>query len=95
MPELETLEEYEDELLEMADDLWEALQQVHAGGTRDQFNMPAVKPVIDRADDLLGEVYGFDDDVVEYAKEYNSEYGRKRSDSESLADYTEAAAGDD
>lgn len=95
LPELETLEEYEDELLEMADDLWEALQQVHAGGTRDQFNMPAVKPVVDRADDLLGEVYGFDDDVVEYAKEYNSEYGRKRSDSESLAEYTEAAAGDD
>ena len=95
LPELDTLEDYEDELIEAGEDLWESLQQVHAGGTRDQFNMQAVKPVIDQADDLLGEVYGLDDDVVEYVKGYNSEYGRKGSDSESLDSYTEAEAADD
>jgi hypothetical protein len=95
LPELETLQEYEDELLDVADGLWEALQQVHAGGTRDQFNMQAVKPVIDDADDLLGEVYGFDQDVVEYVKGYNSEYGRKGSDSESLDSYAEPEMTDD
>jgi len=95
LPELDTLEEYEDDLLEVAEDLWGALQDVHAGGTRDQFNMQAVKPVIDRADDLLGQVYGFDDEVVEYAKGYNSEYGREGSDSEMLSEYTEAEAADD
>lgn len=87
LPNLATLREYEDELLEIADELWAALQRVHAGGTRDQFNMPVVKPVIDRADDLLGELYGIDEEIVEYVKEYNSEYGRKRTDDESLADY--------
>jgi len=95
LPELDTLEEYKGELLEVAEDLWGALQDVHAGGTRDQFNMQAVKPVIDRADDLLGRVYGFDDEVVEYAKEYNSEYGRKGSDSEILSEYTEPEATSD
>lgn len=87
LPELETLEEYEDEILDSADELWEALQQVHAGGTRDQFDMQAVKPVIDNVDELLGEVYGFNKDVVEFVKSYNSEYGRKGSDSESLDSY--------
>ncbi len=95
LPELDTLREYEDELLNQADELWEALQRVHAGGSRDQFNMPVVKPVIDDADDLLGEMYGFDDEVIEYAKEYNSEYGRRRSKSESLTDYNAEAANND
>jgi len=32
LPELDTLEDYEDELIEAGEDLWESLQQVHAGG---------------------------------------------------------------
>lgn len=95
LPGLDTLREYENELLDQADELWGALRRVHAGGSRDQFNMPVVKPVIDDADELLGKVYGLDDEVVEYAKEYNSEYGRRRSESESLTDYTAEAANND
>jgi type I restriction-modification system DNA methylase subunit len=95
LPDLDTLREYEDELLDQADELWEALQRVHAGGSRDQFDMPVVKPVVDDADDLLGELYGFDYDIIEYVKQYNSEYGRQRSESGSLADYTAEVASED
>jgi len=57
--------------------------------------MPALKPIIDRVDELFGELHGFDEDVVEYLKDYNSEYGRKGSDSEALASYSETEMADD
>jgi hypothetical protein len=57
--------------------------------------MPALKPIIDRVDELFGELYGFDEDVVEYLKEYNAEYGRKGSDSGSLDSYAKAEVTDD
>jgi hypothetical protein len=94
LPDTETLQEFEDEILNKADKLWEALQRVHAGGSRSQFDMPVVKPVINDIDKLLGRVYGLNDEVVEYAKQYNSEYGRKQSKSKSLSDFTPVSSND-
>jgi hypothetical protein len=54
--------------------------------------LQTVKPIIHPADDLLAEVCGFGDEVVEYAKAYNPEYGRKGSNSELISEYTEAEA---
>jgi hypothetical protein len=56
--------------------------------------MPVVKPVINDIDKLLGRVYGLNDEVVEYAKQYNSEYGRKQSKSKSLSDFTPVSSND-
>jgi hypothetical protein len=94
IPEEETLEENASEINQLANELWSGMQEVHSGGSRDQFNMPALKPIIDRVDDLFGDLYEFDEDVVEYLKDYNSEYGRKGSDSEELDSYIEAEAAD-
>jgi type I restriction-modification system DNA methylase subunit len=94
IPEEETLEENANEINQLADELWSGMQEVHSGGSRDQFNMPALKPIIDRVDDLFGDLYELDEDVVEYLKDYNSEYGRKGSDSEELDSYIETEAAD-
>ncbi|MFD1644018.1 Eco57I restriction-modification methylase domain-containing protein [Halohasta litorea] len=94
IPEQETLEENANEINQLADELWNGMQEVHSGGSRDQFDMPALKPIINRIDDLFGELYGFDEDVVEYLKDYNSEYGRKGGDSEELSSYIDAEAAD-
>lgn len=95
IPEGEVLEENASEIDRLADELWSGMQAVHSGGSRDQFDMPALKPIIDRVDELFGELYGFDEDVVEYLKEYNAEYGRKGSDPGSLDSYAKAEATDD
>jgi len=95
VPEEEVLEENASEIDRLADELWSGMQAVHSGGSRDQFDMPALKPVIDRVNELFGELYGFDEDVVEYLKEYNAEYGRKGSDSGSLDSYAKAEVTDD
>jgi hypothetical protein len=94
IPEEETLEENSNEIHQLAQELWDGMQKVHTGGSRDQFDMPALKPIIDRVDDLFGELYDFDEDVVEYLKDYNSEYGRKGSDSEELDSYVETEGAD-
>jgi len=69
--------------LRLARTCGKSLQQVHTlGGRETNSTCGAVKPVIDQADDLLGEVCGLDDDVGGvHVKGYNSEYGRKGSDS--------------
>jgi len=89
------LEENASEIDRLTDEPWSGMQAVHSGGSRDQFDMPALKPIIDRVDELFGELYGFDEDVVEYLKEYNAEYGRKGSDSGSLDSYAKAEVTDD
>lgn len=86
LPDHDTLTEYEDRIIGLANDMWETMQEVHSGGNRDQFNMPAVKPIIDLADELLADIYDLSDHEVEYVQNYNNEYGRHgpENDTEAL-----------
>jgi hypothetical protein len=77
IPKRSVLEEYRDEITELSDALWSKMQSVHAGGNRDQFDMPQVKPKIDDVDNLLGELYELSGEEVSYLQQYNTEYGRR------------------
>ncbi|MFC7227791.1 N-6 DNA methylase [Salinirubellus salinus] len=87
IPPVEELREYEDEILDVADRVWTRMEDVHAGGTRDQFDMPAVKPLIDEADELLSQIYDTTEDQLEYVQNYNSQYGRRSTGSTELSEY--------
>ncbi|MFC7137552.1 hypothetical protein ACFQRB_16130 [Halobaculum litoreum] len=60
------------------------------------------KPIVNEIDELVGKLYGLNDEMVEYLQNYHAEYGRglRDSDSASLDEFLdeeerEAVATDD
>jgi len=73
-PEYEDLDEHADEIEEIADDMWEEMKAQFDGR-----NIPdgeLLKPMANRADDVLGSMLGLDDDQIEWIKNYHTEFGR-------------------
>lgn len=87
IPPVEELRKYEDAIMDIANRVWTRMKEVHAGGIRDQFDWPVVKPLIDEADELLSEIYETTEDQLDYVQNYNSEHGRKSTDTTELVRY--------
>ncbi|WP_424015051.1 Eco57I restriction-modification methylase domain-containing protein [Halorubrum xinjiangense] len=75
LPSLEDLQEHEDEIIELSDDLWEVMEDGFKPSSN-TFTYKPMKPHIDKADDLLGPLYGLDDDEIRFLQEYHTQYGR-------------------
>jgi hypothetical protein len=91
-PDEETLEENREAIIEMSEDLWEAMENRFVGKARTVIRDAAeLKPIVDRVDDLIGSMYGLDEGEIEYMKNFDTEYGRQpeQIDSETLESYTE------
>jgi hypothetical protein len=73
-PDYEDLVETEDEIEAIAEEMWEEMEAQFDGR-----NIPhgeLLKPMADRADDILGPMLGLDDNQIEWVKNYHTEFGR-------------------
>lgn len=95
-PDDSDLEEESDKIHDIADELWEEMEHRFLGNIRETFDtISAVKPIADKADELLGPMYGLDEDEVEYVKEYDEQYRLSDVDQTQLADISFDWEGDE
>lgn len=74
-PDENQLEEKEDQVIELADEMWSEMSDRFKGGSRETIrNSGVLKPICDKADDLLGPMLGLSDEQIEFAKEYDEKY---------------------
>lgn len=75
MPSKDDLEEKEDKIIELSDLLWDEMSDRFLGGSREMIEQAgALKPIADKADELLGPMYGLSEEEIEYVKEYDEQY---------------------
>jgi hypothetical protein len=74
-PDKESLNEKSDEIHRLADLLWSEMADRWVGGSRKVIRQTAeLKPIMDAADDLLGPMYGLDNEQIEAVKKYQEQY---------------------
>lgn len=88
IPPLEDLREHEEEIREVAEDLWDVMEDGFDTSS-EEFDYEPMKPHIDRADAVLGPLYGLSDDEVEFLQNYHTTYGRHGPDDYSLEEWVD------
>ncbi|WP_049969774.1 Eco57I restriction-modification methylase domain-containing protein [Haladaptatus cibarius] len=85
-PSHEELEKHEKEIFELSEELWTGMKQ---GFNKElnQFNYQPLKPTINKAEKIFGEIYDLSKDEVRYLQKYHSQYGRSGSDNEQISEY--------
>jgi hypothetical protein len=83
-PDNEMIEEYEEEVDDLADTLWERMQDNHTGKS---FRTSVLRPIIDDVDRLVGRLYGLDSHHIDYAMNYHTDIG-EGSGREGTPDYS-------
>jgi hypothetical protein len=73
-PDHEDLKKHEEEIESVAEDMWSEMKAQFDGRNIPQGEL--LKPMADRADDVLAPLLGLTDEQVEWVKEYHSEFGR-------------------
>jgi hypothetical protein len=73
-PTHDELEEYEEEIDAIAEDMWEEMKAQFDG--RNISDGELLKPMADRADNVLAPLLGLDEEQVEWVKDYDTEFGR-------------------
>jgi hypothetical protein len=87
-PEREKLEGKREEVIELADLMWSEMSNRFKGGSRETIkNSGVLKPLCDRADDLIGPMYGLSESQVEYVKRYDEKYRLNDIKQEQLVDF--------
>lgn len=81
-PSHNDLEEIEEELDDIAEDLWQAMK--HRFNGREISNGAQLKPIVDRADELLGPLLGLNEDQIEWLKDYHTEFGRATEETDEV-----------
>lgn len=100
-PEQDKLEDKADQIESLAEELAEEMEDhfYPSRGVTGEFEMSPVKPVIDRVDDLLQEIYGLTDDEVTFVQNYLTDcgpgMGRIGPQNEDVRNYTEGEEEDD
>ena len=99
-PDRDELEAHAEDIHAVADDLWQEMDDhfYPDRGYSGEFEMRPVKPYVNRADDLLQNLYELTDEEVEFAKTYltdcGSGYGRVGTGAEDVRSFAEAGAED-
>jgi hypothetical protein len=91
-PDDETLEANREDIIEVSEELWSAMEQRFVGKARTVIeNAAELKPIVNQIDDLIGPMYGLDEDEIEYMKNFDAEYGRQpqKIGSEKLETYAD------
>lgn len=74
MPDEEKMEAHEERIVELSDTLWTGMRRMYeAEGV---IHAVEFKPIVNEIDELVGELYGLDDEAVAFLKSYHAEYGR-------------------
>ena len=73
-PEHDDLEESEEEIKSIAEDMWEEMKAQFDGRNIPEGEL--LKPMADRADDVLDPMLGLDEEQIEWVKSYHTEFGR-------------------
>lgn len=76
LPTLNELERRENEIVDISDRLWHKMQDGFNSANNTFSNYEQQKPIIEEADQVLGELYGLNEDVIEFCMNYHAEYGR-------------------
>ena len=71
-PDESVVEEYEDEIVELADTLWSRMKDGFSGSS---FRMTPLRPIVDDVDVLMGELYDLTDEQVAYTQSYLTDLG--------------------
>ncbi|OYR52637.1 hypothetical protein DJ73_10345 [Halorubrum sp. Ea1] len=71
-PDESTIEEYDDEIIELADTLWSRMSDSFSGSS---FRMSSLRPIINDVDALTGELYNLSDEQVKYTQSYLTDLG--------------------
>lgn len=88
LPPMEVLEIHQDDIMDISARLWERMVDGF-NDVRNEFdNYDAQKPIIEEADEVVGEMFGLTEPEVEFAQGYHSEYGRHGPDDEQLTEYS-------
>ncbi len=100
MPSDEDMEDHRDRIKELSKSLWNGMERMFE--SEGVIHAVQFKPIVNEIDELVGKLYGLNDEMVEYLQNYHAEYGRglRDSDSASLDEFLdeeerEAVATDD
>lgn len=76
-PDEEKIQEYSDEIQELAQTLWARMKGTFSKSreNRGDFFMGTLRPIIDDVDALIGELYDLSDEEIEYTQNYLTEFG--------------------
>lgn len=77
IPSKERLNEYEDEINNLSEELWEEMKSTFTQSreSRGDFHMRSVKPKVDEVDELLAKLYDLSDDQLAYVQNYITDLG--------------------
>lgn len=87
LPGLDSLEERSGEIEDISDRLWETMQDGFDPDSETFKNYERQKPIIEEADEVLGELYGLPDETIEFVQDYHAEYGRHGPEDEIIDSY--------
>lgn len=87
IPDLDALEGRSDEIEDISDRLWETMQDGFDPDSETFQNYERQKPIIEEADEVLGELYGLPDVTIEFVQDYHAEYGRHGPEDETIDSY--------
>lgn len=86
MPKKSELVRYEDEIFEISKKMWGEMSDRFKGGSREMIEKAgAVKPIADKADELLGPMFDLSEEEIEYVKGYDEQYRLSDVDQTQLA----------
>lgn len=88
LPKKDRLDEYEDDILDIADRLWSMMEDGFDSSNDEFRNYEMQKPIIEEADVVIGELFGLSDEEIEYVQNYHSEYGRHGPENQTLTEAT-------
>lgn len=87
LPEVEELETAREEIIDISDRLWETMEDGFNSDTKNFDNYEMQKPIIEEADQVMGELYGLSEEEITFVQNYHSEYGRHGPEDSQLSDY--------
>lgn len=90
LPSVDELEDWKDEIVDISDRLWETMEAGFDDDSNTFDNYEMQKPIINEADEVLGKLYGLEDNEIEFVQNYHTEYGRHGPENEQLSDYDDS-----
>ena len=86
-PDEEDLKDKEDEIIELADAIWDEMEDRFLGNIRETFDtISVIKPLNDKADELIGPMLDLTDEEIEYVKQYDEQYRLSDVEQEQLVE---------
>ncbi len=87
LPEEEELEPYEERIMDISDRLWDTMEDGFNSSIDNFENYEMQKPIIEEADEVMGELYGLTKEEISFVQNYHSEYGGHGPEDSQLSEY--------